>query len=91
MWEYDHVKAAKAAKIQLDLRLGAYQNCYDAVMADQGLADYLPPAFFRELAVHLYAQDHWPAQYLLEYMSRHYPTSPKTMAWLAEADRGGSQ
>ena len=89
MWQYDDAKAEKAAGLQRALRQGQYKECYENVMIDETIADYLPPAFFRELATHLHAQDEWPAQYLLEFMSLNYPTSRKVASWLPKReDRG---
>ncbi len=83
MWRYDETLAACAAELMSELEKGNYIGCYDRlserIVERHELAEYLPPVFFRRLAVSLFPTPHcsedmeWKANMVLAHMSAYYP------------------
>ena len=71
-----------AEELHGKLRLGEYNECYDEIKSNRRIVEYLPPTYFRELAINLYQSKKYEALDLISIMLDNYPTLEETTNWL---------
>jgi hypothetical protein len=81
----------RADELQKALRQGKYQECLNEIQYDRRLVEYLPPAFFRELALNIYPINEFDAHDVLAIMTTGYPTFEDIAQWLPQPSASGSK